>query len=155
MKVSDGQSVRIRKCTPADLDGILEIEREAFPDPYDRFTFIQLLAMEPGGFLVAEGDGLMLGYIVAVIKDKDATVFSIAVRSGARRRGVGRRLLEAELSHLSKVATRMFLQVSVDNLAAIELYRTFGFVEQERLKRYYSNGDDAIVMSLALTPDSR
>ena len=152
MNVSDDESLTIRTCTLRDLGQILEIEREAFPDPYDMLTFIQLLEMEPEGFFVAEGDGSVLGYIAAVTRDEDATVFSIAVRSGARRHGIGRRLMEAELSHLSKVAARVSLQVSVNNLAAIELYQTLGFIEQGRLKRYYSNGDDAILMILALSP---
>jgi ribosomal-protein-alanine N-acetyltransferase len=151
MKASGDQSQVIRPCRQEDLDQILEIEREAFPDPYDRFTFTQLLAMEPGGFLVAEGGGHVLGYIAAASKADDAIIYSIAVRAGTQRRGIGRLLMEAELDYLSKKVARVYLQVSVNNTAAIALYKRFLFTETRRLRKYYSNGDDAILMYLTLS----
>jgi ribosomal-protein-alanine N-acetyltransferase len=151
MKASGDQSQVIRPCRQEDLDQILEIEREAFPDPYDRFTFTQLLTMEPGGFLVAEEGGRVLGYIVAASKAGDAMIYSIAVRAGTQRRGIGRLLMEAELDYLSKKVVRVYLQVSVNNMAAIALYKRFLFTETRRLRKYYSNGDDAILMYLTLS----
>jgi [ribosomal protein S18]-alanine N-acetyltransferase len=148
----DGGALRIRACASADIDEILRIEDESFPDPYDRHTFEQLLAAEPGGFLVAEGDRGLLGYVTAACgSSKDAMIYSIAVSGTSRRSGVGRLLLEAELGYLSKKVARVYLQVSVNNPAAIALYEKFSFVVRRRLKGYYRNGDDALLMSLDLS----
>jgi ribosomal-protein-alanine N-acetyltransferase len=144
------RSYSIRECRPADLDPILEIERRSFPDAYDRAIFVQLLAAEPGGFLVAEKEDLVLGYISAVSDGEDAMIYSIAVSDSARRTGAGSALMEAELKYLSMRAKHVYLQVSVKNVAAISLYTTFSFVEIGRVKRYYANGDDAITMKLEL-----
>jgi [ribosomal protein S18]-alanine N-acetyltransferase len=154
LKASVDQPYIIRPCRQEDLEQILEIEREAFPDPYDRFTFTQLLRAEPGGFFVAEAEGRVLGYIAAASRAEEAMIYSIAVRSGMQRKGVGRELMQAELTYLSRKADRVYLQVSVNNYAALALYDGFQFVRIERLRRYYSNGDDAILMSLALSPGS-
>ncbi len=142
------QSYSIRPCRLADLDDILEIERRSFPDAYDRTIFVQLLALEPHGFLVAEKDGRLLGYVAAAADGKDAAVYSIAVSESARRTGVGSVLMETELRYLSKRAGRVRLQVSVNNEAAIALYKRFSFVEVGLVKNYYTNGDDAITMKL-------
>jgi ribosomal-protein-alanine N-acetyltransferase len=152
MKASGGQSNVIRLCREDDLDQVLEVEREAFPDPYDMPTFSQLLAMEPGGFFVAERDGRVLGYVAAASRADEAMIYSIAVRSGSKRRGIGSLLMRAELDYLSKKTARVYLQVSVSNTAAIALYEQLSFVRIGRLRNYYSNGDDAILMSLQLTP---
>ncbi|MDA4133838.1 MAG: ribosomal protein S18-alanine N-acetyltransferase [Thaumarchaeota archaeon] len=148
MELSGGSSYIIRPCREKDLDQVLEVEREAFPDPYDLFTFSQLLSVEPGGFFVAEEDGLVLGYVAAASRAEEAMIYSIAVRSGSRRRGIARLLMQAELGYLSKRTARVYLQVSVNNAAAIALYEHLSFVRTGRLRKYYSNGDDAILMSL-------
>ena len=41
----------------------------------------------------------------------------------------------------------VFLEVKTTNFAAINLYLNFGFEEINRKKMYYSDGQDAIVMS--------
>jgi [ribosomal protein S18]-alanine N-acetyltransferase len=146
------ESYVVRPCHQEDLDAILDIEKEAFPDPYDRATFSQLLMAEPLGFLVAEGDGHILGYITAVVRSRRAVIYSIAVSVAHMREGIGRQLMVAELRYLSARASTVQLQVSVNNSAARNLYSSFAFVEKGRIDRYYPNGDDAIVMELALRP---
>ena len=144
------QKLTVRPCREADLGRILEIEQSSFPDPYDLPIFTQLLASEPSGFLVVERNGRVIGYIAASSRRRDATIFSIAVEEQSKRMGAGRLLMQAELDYLSKRVERVNLQVSVRNPAAISLYRRFSFVERGRIRGYYPNGDDAIIMTLDL-----
>jgi len=150
MKASSRPPFSIRECRPEDLDQIIEIEREAFPDPYDRFTFTQLLMAEPKGFLVAEADHIVLGYITAATQDRCGMIYSIAVSKTHTHKGIGKRLMEAELEYLSPRADTVQLQVGVNNSAAKSLYASFSFVELGRIRRYYPNGEDAILMELDL-----
>lgn len=147
---------RLRKCLPSDLGKILEVEKVSFPDPYDIVILSELLAVEPDGFLVAENDAGMMGYITAVSSQGEGMIYSLAVLEEYRRRGIGRALMTAELDHLSRrKVSRVYLQVSVNNQGAIALYRGFGFGEVGRIKRYYPNGDDAWTMLLNLSASTR
>ena len=132
-----------------DLDDVLEIENESFPDPYDREIFSQLLRLEPDGFLVAVDEGGVLGYVAS--SARYGLIFSLAVSSRHRGRGVGPVLMDAVLRHLRGRTRKVSLQVRVSNVAAIGLYRRFLFREEGRVSRYYHDGEDALVMTLELT----
>jgi len=139
-------SYQIRKCVDGDLDGVLKIEEESFPDPYDREIFSQLLSSEPEGFLVAEGGPGVLGYVAS--SARYGIIFSLAVSASRRREGIGRALMDAILRYLSEETEWVSLQVRVGNSAAIGLYRQFSFREEGRVRRYYPDGEDALVMIL-------
>ena len=142
-------SVRIRAFSERDLGSVLKIEKESFPDPYDRETFSQLLQSEPEGFIVAEFEDGILGY--AASSARYGLIFSLAVSADRRRKGVGQMLLEAVLDYLRGRADSVILQVRVSNSAAIQLYQKFGFTEEGRMRRYYSDGEDALTMTLGLS----
>jgi ribosomal-protein-alanine N-acetyltransferase len=139
-------SLLLRTCTERDLDAVLKIEAESFPDPYDLETFSQLLRYEPDGFLVAEGKDGILGY--AASSARYGLIFSLAVSADHRRSGIGRKLMNGVLDYLRGRADSVLLQVRVSNTAAIQLYRKFGFREEGRVQRYYPDGEDALAMSL-------
>jgi [ribosomal protein S18]-alanine N-acetyltransferase len=143
---------RIRRCTDGDLDAILGIENESFSDPYDRDTFSQLLRSEPEGFLVAEGDddddGDILGYVAS--SARYGLILSLAVSADHRREGIGTMMMDAALRYLRGRARRVTLQVRVSNAPAISLYRRFSFREAGKVRRYYPDGEDALVMTLDL-----
>ena len=143
-----GKTHRIRACRKGDLNGVLEIENETFPDPYDEEVFSMLLRSEPDGFLVAEGDGEVLGYVA--VSANYEVIFSLAVSRHHRGEGLGRALMDAALVYLRPRTESVSLQVRVSNSAAIRLYRRFGFKEEGRVSRYYPDGEDALVMTLDL-----
>src|SRR5208283_3682564 len=78
---------RIRMCRKGDLEGVLKIEKESFSDPYDRDVFSMLLQSEPEGFLVAECDDGVVGYVAS--SARYGLIFSLAVSAGRRRKRVG------------------------------------------------------------------
>ncbi|MDA4112791.1 MAG: ribosomal protein S18-alanine N-acetyltransferase [Thaumarchaeota archaeon] len=143
-------SYRIRRCTDGDLDVILRIEDESFSDPYDRDVFSQLLRSEPDGFLVAEGEGGVVGYVAS--SARYGLIFSLAVSADHRRKGIGWMLMDGALRYLRGRTRRVTLQVRVGNAAAIALYRRFSFKEEGIVRRYYPDGEDALVMTLNLGP---
>ncbi len=141
---------RIRRCREGDLDEVLAIEEQTFTDAYDREIFSQLLTSEPQGFLVAEDDSAVRGYVAS--SGRHGLIFSLAVSATHRRRGIGRLLMVAVLGYLRGETKRVSLQVRVTNSAGIALYRQFSFREQGRIRRYYPDGEDALVMTLDLGP---
>jgi ribosomal-protein-alanine N-acetyltransferase len=133
-------------CREGDLEGVLKIEKESFPDPYDRDVFSMLLQSEPEGFLVAECDDGVVGYVASSVRY--GLIFSLAVSADHRRKKIGWILMDAVLGYLRGRTEKVSLQVRVGNFAAINLYRRFSFREEGRVRRYYPDGEDALVMSL-------
>ncbi len=106
-----------------------------------------LLAM-PGCFALAEADGLVLARVAA----DEAELLTIGVLPQARRRGVGLALLRAAGGEAARLgATRLFLEVATRNAPARALYAQAGLVEVGRRRRYYPDGDDALVLAVPLS----
>ena len=81
----------------------------------------------------------------------DAHISSVAVAGEARRRGHGRRLVTALVALAGSLgAEAVTLEVRASNEAARALYRGCGFEEVGERRRYYPDGEDAVIMTLAL-----
>ena len=131
------------------------IHAEAFDRPgetsWSAAAFADLL-IQAGVFAVAAADGFILMRAVA----DEAEILTLAVRPAARRGGVGGRLVgEGVLAAAARGATRVFLEVAEDNVAARALYERTGFVEAGRRPGYYAAADggrrDALLLALNLT----
>jgi ribosomal-protein-alanine N-acetyltransferase len=96
-------------------------------------------------FLVAESDGLVVGFIAArVVVAGEVEILNLAVAPSARRRGVARRLLTEIRSLLPGV---LYLEVRESNLGARTFYQVYGFMEVNLRPGYYENPrETAIVM---------
>ncbi len=144
--------VVIRVCRRGDLEAVYKIERTSFSHPYDLDVFqAYMLRVEYSrydGFLVAERDEEVLGYVIFEY-GRRGLVVSMAVRADARREKVGTKLLAEALRRLSMRGDSVTLQVEVTNTAAQELYREFGFSIVKLLPRYYPDGEDAYLMEVS------
>ena len=104
------------------------------------------------GFLVAEEDGYVIGYVIFWIKYEDqGHIISIAVDKNYRRLGAGTQLLVKAISILSLLNIRaIYLEVNENNTGAVEFYKTFNFKIDRVVPGYYENGDGAIIMYIPL-----
>ncbi|MDR6292402.1 ribosomal-protein-alanine N-acetyltransferase [Inquilinus ginsengisoli] len=97
-----------------------------------------------------------VGFALGRVAADEAEILSISLLPAQRRRGGGRLLLDALVARCAAAgAAALFLEVAVDNAAALALYRRAGFQEAGRRKGYYKVGDaavDALVMRQELAP---
>ena len=119
------------------------------------FTYDRLSARSFGRFLrspgalliVAEADGVVLGYALALFRKRScfAWLYSLAVNPTVRRRGLGTSLLRAaEAAALRSHRKAMRLEVKPGNRRALSLYRRFGYRILAELDGYYSDGSTAL-----------
>ena len=98
---------------------------------------------------VEAGRGLV-GFIATNNLSPEGEILSVAVDEKARNNGVGKALLSHALGYLkTKGVDKVFLEVSVDNVAAIALYRGAGFEDLYVRKDYYNDhghGVDALIL---------
>lgn len=136
--------------TPADPALLARLHAQAFAAPWSETEFADLLG-QAGVFAVVEPDGFIL---VRVVLD-EAEILTLAVRPEARRAGLGGRLTgRGAVAAAQAGASRLFLEVAEDNVAARALYDRAGFRPLGRRKAYYAAPDggrtDALVLSLDL-----
>jgi ribosomal-protein-alanine N-acetyltransferase len=137
----------LRKCKYTDIDALLPIEKEGFPnDPYDRKLFNLFVSDTQSYFIVAELGKRVIGYAITAYKGSKAVITSMAVRSTHREKGVGSLLVEAILKEVSDKVPVIELQVETTNKAAISLYHKYSFSEAGLIHNYYADGKDAILM---------
>jgi ribosomal-protein-alanine N-acetyltransferase len=129
---------------------LADVHAGAFDTPWDAAAFAALLD-QAGVFVVEDADGFILMRAVA----DEAEILTLAVRPGARRRGVGGRLVaQGAAAAAARGAVQLFLEVADDNAAARALYARAGFVEAGRRPGYYTRADgtrwDALLLTLNL-----
>jgi ribosomal protein S18 acetylase RimI-like enzyme len=144
----------IRFCTERDAVWILEVDKTS-PYPWPPRTIARDLRNGAeltylGAFATGEEE-MLLGYAVLGGENGDGLLMNVVVLPEYRRRGVGMQLVAAAAECAFALACpSLVLRVRPSNRAALELYRSLGFVRGVRRERYYSNGESAQQMSLKL-----
>jgi len=153
------QTFRIRRFTTDDLQAVMKINRAALPENYTDYFFIDLHDRFPETFIVAEQEGEIVGYIMSRVEvglanlglgglTRKGHVVSIAVMPQSRRKGVAQALINAAIDGMRNYkAKQCYLEVRVTNQAGINLYKKLGFEISRTINGYYSDGEDAYVMT--------
>ena len=156
------QTFNLRKFTPDDLQSVIQINRLCLPENYMDFFFMDLHQRFPETFIVAEEDGKIVGYIMCRIEVGLASfglgglmrkghVVSIAVMPQGRRKGVAQALMAEAMEGMRRYnAKQIYLEVRVTNGQGVALYKKLGFEVSRTIHGYYSDGEDAYVMSKKL-----
>jgi len=142
-----GIAIKIRNFEIPDIRRVMEIEEQSFLDG-DAGLYLELYEEWPEGFMVAEKEDKVIGFVVMVLTPEgEGRVFALAVDSRYRGGGVGRTLLKAAFAVLRKMKIwYVLLEVRVSNVVAQRLYRCMGFVEIGFVPFYYKDGEGAIEM---------
>lgn len=132
------------------IPAILEIEAEANPAPWSEQSFTNELQNPQSVFVVAFGDGKVVGYGGYWRCIDEAHITTLAVSGQHRRQGIGNRIMrELLLGAQQEGMTCSTLEVRASNDAAVKLYERLGYLTSARRKNYYpDNKEDALVMWL-------
>jgi [ribosomal protein S18]-alanine N-acetyltransferase len=152
----------IRGFGPADLDAVMNINRVCLPENYAPYFFLDTYNTLPEAFIVAESQGMVVGYIMCRLEHgfsdvrklrfaRKGHIVSVAVVPEFRNSGVGYSLVQQALAAMvARQGDECFLEVRVNNYPAINLYKKLGFLVSRTIPRYYFDGSDAFVMSKPL-----
>lgn len=143
------ETITVRPMVMTDVDGVMAVEHDSFLTPWSRSAFEEELAQNRlARYIVAEENGMIVGYAGTWLVINEAHVTNVAVSSQRRREGIGRMLMQKlmELARENGMES-MTLEVRVSNAAARHLYDQMGFVAAGIRKNYYSETkEDALIL---------
>ena len=97
------------------------------------------------GFIVANGEK-KIGFITLSKTTPEADIETVFVCEEFRKKGVGRLLMEKAFEYLKKDGVnKLFLEVRKSNAGAISLYEKCGFKRISERRKYYIDGEDAVI----------
>lgn len=140
--------MQIREWKYEDILPISEMEAECFPkEPWNFQMLASSFGTENFHGVLAEDGGEIIGYGGITVACDTADIANVAVTEAYRRSGVGTAVLTELLAVAKKRgANKVFLEVRVSNSVAMEMYLKSGFKGVYARTRYYSDGEDCLVM---------
>ncbi len=131
-----------------DIESILETD-------FDNFWSASILKSEleknNSLYFVAKIGKEIVGFAGITINIDFNELMNIVVRKDFRKQGIGKLLLEKIIEESNEMKKQyIYLEVNEKNENAINLYKSFQFVEVGRRKKYYDGKNDAILMNLKL-----
>lgn len=148
--------INIRRMTLEDVAAVHLIDVISFSLPWPERSFRYELTQNPASRMWVveveddEGGKNVVGMLGMWLLVDEVHIGTIAIHPDYRRKGIARLLLVKALREAYREGARMvFLEVRINNLAAQDLYRKFGFKVVGIRPRYYSdNHEDALMMNL-------
>ena len=136
-----------------DIDIALDIERESNTFPWTVKNFKDCI--EKGYYSLVLKEGMkVIGFAILSVSTEESHLLNIGLTASKRGQGLGKELLEKIIMAAEVMGSKkIFLEVRISNLIAIDLYKTSGFKEIGLRKNYYrtkEGREDAILMSKSL-----
>lgn len=148
-KRDDQGDIEYRPVDAARLADIADIEGELFgSDAWTEALLADDISRANRTWWMALCDDEVVGYAGALVVDGDMQILKVAVVPKMRRRGIASELI-ARIAYDSQnlAAKSASLEVRTSNLGAIGFYERMRFTSLGVRPKYYSDGEDALIMS--------
>ncbi|WP_031237908.1 ribosomal protein S18-alanine N-acetyltransferase [Asticcacaulis sp. AC466] len=131
------------------------IHTRCFDYGWSEGVFADLLIKPHHRTYVFDVDGEIVSFVVMTVVAGEGEILTICTDPNFQKRGLARMLLEQVITTVrNEGAESLFLEVAIDNPAALRLYESVGFKKTGRRKAYYTRKDkppaDAHILRLAL-----
>jgi ribosomal-protein-alanine N-acetyltransferase len=138
-----------------DLNGVMNIERQSFKNPWSSNMFKALHQITPKGFYVTIKDETIVGYAIFLTEQswrhwsriRTAHLLNLAVHPNFRNKGIGKHLVNKIISDIRRSEIEeIYLEVRASNTNAITFYKKLKFGTIGMINLFYGD-EDAIVMA--------
>lgn len=136
----------IRYAQLKDINRINELGETLHNNFAKLFKVKEMLEDELAKVLVYTINDYVVGFIIATCLYENVDILSIVVDKNYRKKKIATNLIDFLFTEINETVELITLEVSVDNVKAINLYKKFGFEVVNIRKKYY-NGTDAYLMS--------
>lgn len=141
-------SVIFREMNESDIDGIAEIEKKCFAEPWSKKMIEDDYKNGLTYYIICEKAGKIVGYGGMWHVINEGHITNIAITPEEQGKGLGGRLMEALIKLAKeKEMIGITLEARVSNSKALKLYEKYGFRSEGLRPDYYSdNHESAVIM---------
>jgi ribosomal-protein-alanine N-acetyltransferase len=138
------------------LEGVAELERLCFAEPWSQQALALLLQDKNLGVVAMDEQGTPIGYGGLLTVLDEGQITNIAVHPDHRKKGIGKAILEELINESRKRDIReLSLEVRQSNLPAKAMYQSHRFEIAGVRKGFYRHPtEDGLVMILSLDIDT-
>ena len=139
--------VNVRKMEFRDIKKVVELEEKYLLESLGEKLLASELSEKNNGvsFYVIENDDVVIGYIGRYYFFQEAEVLNFVVDESYQRQGYGQKLFDKMVKDMKDVK-RITLEVRASNIKGINFYTKNGFKQVGVRKKYYKNGEDALLL---------
>ena len=139
--------VNVRKMEFRDIKKVVELEEKYLLESLGEKLLASELSEKNNGvsFYVIENDDVVIGYIGRYYFFQEAEVLNFVVDESYQRQGYGQKLFDKMVEDMKDVK-KITLEVRASNIKAINFYTKNGFKQVGVRKKYYKNGEDALLL---------
>ena len=137
---------KVEKSSLHDLNEIYEIEKSVFKNCWSEISLKK--EHENKNFnlnLVCRLNNKIIGYFFSKNVINEYHILNFALKKNYQHRGYGKLFFKIIINEYILDGS-VFLEVKRSNLSAINFYKKFNFKEIGFKKKYYSDGEDAIIL---------
>jgi ribosomal-protein-alanine N-acetyltransferase len=129
-----------------------DLDQNYFPQPWDSVSWSEIFNTSAYRLIIQIlEDNHVIGFLLLEISfvDSFAHLLKIIIHPTERQKGLGMCLINEGLRQLKERSIKtIFLEVEENNISAIKIYQHAGFKIIHKKKQFYSNGADALIMTL-------
>lgn len=136
----------LRRMEFNDVPIVYKIEKSLFSDPWSEECFLKDISNPVTSYpYVLEVKGRIIGYAICWSYADEIHISNIAIKASYQGNGYGKFILKKIFEIFSNFRFA-YLEVREKNIKAINLYEQFGFKKLYCREKYYSDGENALVM---------
>lgn len=139
--------VNVRKMEFRDIKKVVELEEKYLLESLGEKLLASELSEKNNGvsFYVIENDDVVIGYVGRYYFFQEAEVLNFVVDESYQRQGYGQKLFDKMVEDMKDVK-KITLEVRASNIKGINFYTKNGFKQVGVRKKYYKNGEDALLL---------
>lgn len=142
----------VRKMQLSDISFVYEEELKIFGKSLGEKTlFNEIIYNEMSKYFIVTVDHKLAGYVGSWLTIPNAEILNLFVIEEYRGMKLGNLLMnEVIKTCIQEKIDMLTLEVRVSNHYAISMYHELGFVQGNIRKKYYSDGEDALLLMLQI-----
>lgn len=132
---------------------IIEMDTEYFPFPWNPVQWDNLFDRDQNYMTLSIDGDVLVGFSLFEINSLEemAHLYKICVDPLCRGQKIAKEMLSKSSEDFKQLELKsIFLEVALQNTAALSLYSGFGFDRLNVIKKFYSDGSDAVAMQKIL-----